>query len=269
MRKIFIIKVENFETQIITKMLKQKAKEDEIDLYVLQRDENTLSDDVKFELRGGYIVGKQVICVNYEPTEEEEKEEPCLKSRIVLFDDDDQFSLTARVKFLVDNEEPTKFEKLVAANTWGYIPAMEKTGWYYYDDEKTLKKQIKNVLRGECISRGVSRQALLEAELAVKNKKVFNLYDGGTLTVVRYPYKDIGPIMNLLWNSYEDLLIQNGKTGEEVIFTPRENLAWDVKVLCKNTWTSKNPKSTKWRILCKEGGALKMYKPFTKKKHKK
>ena len=266
MRKIFIIKVENFETKIISKMLKQKAKEDEIDLYVLQRDENTLSDDVKFELRGGYIVGKQVICVNYEPTEEEEKEEPCLKSRIVLFDDDDRFSLLERVQFLIDNKEATKFQKLVAANTWGYIPAMREVGETYCGNEKNLKRQIKNILKGECIARGVSRLALLEAELAVKNKKVIDLYDGGTLTVVRYPYKDIGPIMNLMWNAYEDLVIQNQKTGAEIVFTPRENVAWDIKVLCDNTWTTKRPTSTKWKIYCKKGGALEAYKSFTKKK---
>ena len=268
MRKIFIIKIENFETQIIAEMLRRKEKNDEIDLYILQRDENTISDDIKSKLGGGYIVGKQVICINYEPTEKEEEEEPCLKGRIVLFDDDDRFSLTARVSFLISNEEPTKFQKLVAANTWGYIPAMEKTGWYYYDDEQEVKRQIKNILRGECIARGISRQALKDAETAVKNKKIFDLYDGGTLTVIRYPYKDIGPVMDLMWNSYEDLIIQNNETGEEVVFTPRESVAWDIKVLCKNTWTNKNPKSTKWRIFCKEGGALKMYEPLTKKKKK-
>lgn len=266
MRKIFIIKVENFETKIISKMLKQKAKEDEIDLYVLQRDENTLSDDMRFDLKGGYVVGKQVICINYEPTEREIEEVPCLESRMSLFDDDDRFSLLERVQFLIDNKEATKFQKLVAANTWGYIPAMREVGETYCGNEKNLKRQIKNILKGECIARGVSRLALLEAELAVKNKKVIDLYDGGTLTVVRYPYKDIGPIMNLMWNAYEDLVIQNQKTGAEIVFTPRENVAWDIKVLCDNTWTTKRPSSSKWKVYCKEGGALKTYKSFIKRK---
>ncbi|TWP08529.1 hypothetical protein EUA76_01105 [TM7 phylum sp. oral taxon 350] len=266
MKKVFIVKVENFETQMIMKMLKEKEEKGEIVLFVVERGESTLSDDIKSELRGGYIVGKQVICVNYEPTEEEEKEEPCLKSRIVLFDDDDNFSLLERVQSLISNSEATKFQKLVAANTWGYIPAMRKVGETYYSNEKNLKRQIKNVLKGECIARGISRLALLEAELAVKNKKVIDLYDGGTLTVVRYPYEDIGPVMNLLWRSYEDLIIQNPKTGGEIVFTPRERVVWDVKVLCDNTWTSKNSKSTKWRIFCKEGGALKTYKSFIKRK---
>lgn len=268
MRKKVIIKVENFETQIIAKMLKQKADKDEFDLFIIERGENTLSDKARRDLMTGYIGGSQHIVINYTPTEEEE-ESLCLEDRISLFDsEDERFSLSDRVQFLISNEPLTKFQKLVAAGSCGYIPAMREVGEFYYRNENEMKRQIKNVLRGECISRGVSRQALLEAEIAVKNKKVFNLYDGGTLTVVRYSHKDIGPVMDSLWGSYEDLIIQNPKTGEEVVFTPREEMVQDLKYrYCYNdTWTTKRPTSTKWKIYCKKGGALEAYKSFTKKK---
>ena len=268
MRKKIIIKVTTFETQIIAKELKQKAENDEIDLFIVERDENTLSDKNRRDIMTGYIGGSQDICVNYTPTEEEE-ESLCLEDRISLFDsDEERFSLLERVLFLVSNEPLTRFQRLVVAGSRGYIPALLDTGEFYYRDERTMQKQIKNVLRGECISRGISRQALKDAEAAVKNKKVLNLYDGGTLTVVRYPYKDIGPIMNLLWNSYEDLVIQNGATGEETVFTPRKRVEEDLRFrYCYgSTWTTKRPSSTKWKVFCKEGGALEAYKPLIKKK---
>ena len=249
-------------------MLKEKEKKDEIDLFVIERDESVLSDKARRDIMTGYIGGSQRICINYTPTEEEE-ESLCLEDRISLFDDDDErFSLLERVWFLVSNEGLSKFQWLVVTGSRGYIPALLDTGEFYYRNEKEMKRQIKNVLRGECISRGVSRQALLEAEIAVKNKKVFDLYDGGTLTVVRYPYGDIGPVMDLMWNSYEDLIIQNTKTEEEIVFTPREEMVQDLKYrYCYNdTWTTKRPTSTKWKIYCKKGGALEAYKSFTKKK---
>lgn len=249
-------------------MLKQKAKKDEFDLFVIERGENTLSDKARRDLMTGYIGGSQHIVINYTPTEEEE-ESLCLEDRIALFDDDDErFSLLERVWFLVSNDGLTAFQRLVVAGSRGYIPALLDTGEFYYYNERVMKRQIKNVLRGECISRGISRQALRDAELAVKNKKVFELYDGGTLTVVRYPYKDIGPVMDLLWGSYEDLIIQNKNTGEEIVFTPREEMEQDLKYrYCYNdTWTTKRPTSTKWKIYSKKGGILEAYKPLIKRK---
>ena len=268
MRKKIIIKVTTFETQIISEMLKQKAEKDEIDLFIIERDESVLSDKSRRDLMTGYIGGSQDICINYNPTEEEE-ESLCLEDRISLFDNEDErFSLLERVWFFVSNEGLTAFQRLVVAGSRGYIPALLDAGEFYYSDERVMKKQIKNVLRGECISRGVSRQALKDAEVAVKNKKVLNLYDGGTLTVVRYPYKDIGPIMDLLWNSYEDLVIQNTETKEETVFTPRKEMEQDLKYrYCYNdTWTTKRPTSTKWKIYSKKGGILEAYKPLIKRK---
>ena len=269
MRKKIIIKITNFETQIIAKMLKEKEKNDEIDLFVIERDESVLSDKDRRDLiMTGYIGGSQDICINYEPTREEE-ESLCLEDRISLFDDEDErFSLLERTLFLVSNEPLTRFQWLVVAGSRGYIPALLDTGEFYYRNERVMRKQIKNVLRGECISRGVSRQALKDAEAAVKNKKVLNLYDGGTLTVVRYPYKDIGPVMDLMWNSYEDLIIQNPETGEDTVFTPRQRIEEDLRLrYCyDSTWTTKRPTSTKWKVICKKGGALEAYKPLIKKK---
>ena len=89
MRKKIIIKVTTFETQIISEMLKKKAEKDEIDLFIVERDENTLSDKNRRDIMTGYIGGSQDVCINYEPTEEEE-EALCLKDRISLFDDDDE-----------------------------------------------------------------------------------------------------------------------------------------------------------------------------------
>lgn len=249
-------------------MLKEKEKNDEIDLFVIERGENALSDKARRDIMTGYIGGSQDICINYEPTQEEE-EALCLKDSIFIFDDEDErFSLLERVLFLVSNDGPTTFQRLVAAGSRGYIPAMREVGEFYYSNEKEAKRQIRNVLKGECIARGVSRQALKDAEVAVKNKKVLNLYDGGTLTVVRYPYKDIGPIMDLLWNSYEDLVIQNTETKEETVFTPRKEMEQDLKYrYCYNdTWTTKRPTSTKWKIYSKKGGILEAYKPLIKRK---
>ena len=268
MRKKIIIKVTTFETQIISEMLKKKAEKDEIDLFIVERDENALSDKIKRDFMTGYIGGSQDICVNYTPTEEEE-ESLCLEDRISLFDsEDERFSLLERTLFLVSNEGLTAFQRLVVAGTRGYIPALLDAGEFYYRNEKEAKRQIRNVLKGECIARGISRQALKDAELAVKNKKVLNLYDGGTLTVVRYSHKDIGPVMDLMWNSYEDLIIQNPETGEETVFTPRKEVEQDLKYrYCYNdTWTTKRPTSTKWKVICKKGGALEAYKPLIKKK---
>ena len=269
MRKKIIIKITNFETQIIAKMLKEKEKNDEIDLFVIERDESVLSDKDRRDLiMTGYIGGSQDICINYEPTREEE-ESLCLEDRISLFDDEDErFSLLERTLFLVSNEPLTRFQWLVVAGSRGYIPAMLETGEFYYRNEKEMRRQIRNVLRGECISRGVSRQALLEAEIAVKNKKTVDLYDGGTLTIIKYPYDDIGPVMDLMWNSYEDLVVQNTKTGSEIVFTPRERIEQDLKYrYCYNdTWTTKRSTSTKWKIYCKKGGVLEAYKPLIKKK---
>lgn len=268
MRKKIIIKITNFETQIVAKALKQKAENDEVDLFIVERNESVLSDKSRRDLMTGYIGGSQHIVINYEPTEEE-KEALCLEDSIFLFDDDEErFSLLERVLFLVSNDGLSKFQRLVVAGSRGYIPALLDTGEFYYRNERVMRKQIKNVLRGECISRGVSRQALKDAEAAVKNKKVLNLYDGGTLTVVRYPYKDIGPVMNLLWNSYEDLVIQNPETGEDTVFTPRQRIEEDLRLrYCyDSTWTTKRPTSTKWKVICKKGGALEAYKPLIKKK---
>lgn len=268
MRKKVIIKITSFETQIIAKALKQKAKNDEIDLFIVERGESVLSDKARRDIMTGYIGGSQDICVNYTPTEEEE-ESLCLEDRISLFDsEDERFSLLERTLFLVSNEGLTAFQRLVVAGTRGYIPALLDAGEFYYRNEKEAKRQIRNVLKGECIARGISRQALKDAELAVKNKKVLNLYDGGTLTVVRYSHKDIGPVMNLMWNSYEDLIIQNPETGEETVFTPRKEVEQDLKYrYCYNdTWTTKRPTSTKWKVICKKGGALEAYKPLIKKK---
>lgn len=268
MRKKVIIKITSFETQIIAKALKQKAKNDEIDLFIVERGESVLSDKARRDIMTGYIGGSQGICVNYTPTEEEE-ESLCLEDRISLFDsEDERFSLLERTLFLVSNEGLTAFQRLVVAGTRGYIPALLDAGEFYYRNEKEAKRQIRNVLKGECIARGISRQALKDAELAVKNKKVLNLYDGGTLTVVRYSHKDIGPVMDLMWNSYEDLIIQNPETGEETVFTPRKEVEQDLKYrYCYNdTWTTKRPTSTKWKVICKKGGALEAYKPLIKKK---
>lgn len=268
MRKKVIIKITNFETQIVAKALKQKAENDEIDLFIVERDENVLSDKNRRKIMKGYVGGSQDIVINYTPTDEEE-EKLCLKNSIYLFDDENErFSLLERVLFLVSNEEPTTFQRLAAAGSRGYIPAMREVGEFYYSNEKEAKRQIRNVLKGECIARGVSRQALKDAEVAVKNKKVLNLYDGGTLTIVRYPYKDIGPVMDLLWNSYEDLVIQNTETKEETVFTSRKEMEQDLKYrYCYNdTWTTKRPTSTKWKIYCKKGGVLEAYKPLIKKK---
>ena len=249
-------------------MLKEKEKNDEIDLFVIERGENALSDKARRDIMTGYIGGSQDIVINYEPTQEEE-ESLCLEDRISLFDsEDERFSLLERVWFLVSNEGLTAFQRLVVAGSRGYIPALLDTGEFYYSDERTMKRQIKNVLRGECISRGISRQALRDAEMAVKNKKVFDLYDGGTLTVVRYPYGDIGPVMDLMWNSYEDLIIKNEKTGAETVFTPRKEMEEDLRLrYCyDSTWTTKRSNSTKWKVFCKEGGALKAYEGLTKKR---
>ena len=268
MRKKVIIKITSFETQIIAKALKQKAKNDEIDLFIVERGESVLSDKARRDIMTGYIGGSQDICVNYTPTEEEE-ESLCLEDRISLFDsEDERFSLLERTLFLVSNEGLTAFQRLVVAGTRGYIPVLLDAGEFYYRNEKEAKRQIRNVLKGECIARGISRQALKDAELAVKNKKVLNLYDGGTLTVVRYSHKDIGPVMDLMWNSYEDLIIQNPETGEETVFTPRKEVEQDLKYrYCYNdTWTTKRPTSTKWKVICKKGGALEAYKPLIKKK---
>lgn len=268
MRKKVIIKITSFETQIIAKALKQKAKNDEIDLFIVERGESVLSDKARRDIMTGYIGGSQDICVNYTPTEEEE-ESLCLEDRISLFDsEDERFSLLERTLFLVSNEGLTAFQRLVVAGTRGYIPALLDAGEFYYRNEKEAKRQIRNVLKGECIARGISRQALKDAELAVKNKKVLNLYDGGTLTVVRYSHKDIGPVMDLMWNSYEDLIIQNPETGEETVFTPRKEVEQDLKYrYCYNdTWTTKRSTSTKWKVICKKGGALEAYKPLIKKK---
>ena len=267
MRKKIIIKITNFETQIVAKALKQKAENDEVDLFIVERNESVLSDKSRRDLMTGYIGGSQHIVINYEPTEEE-KEALCLEDSIFLFDDEERFSLLERVLFLVSSDGLSKFQRLVVAGSRGYIPALLDTGEFYYRNEKKMRRQIKNVLKGECIARGISRQALKDAELAVKNKKVLNLYDGGTLTVVRYSHKDIGPVMDLMWNSYEDLIIQNPETGEETVFTPRKEVEQDLKYrYCYNdTWTTKRPTSTKWKVICKKGGALEAYKPLIKKK---
>ena len=94
MRKKIIIKITNFETQIVAKALKQKAENDEVDLFIVERNESVLSDKSRRDLMTGYIGGSQHIVINYEPTEEE-KEALCLEDSIFLFDDEERFSFLA------------------------------------------------------------------------------------------------------------------------------------------------------------------------------
>jgi len=112
--------------------------------------------------------------------------------------------------------EPSFFDKLIAANDAGFIPAMEKEiEKYRYKIENGTKgsKELFEILKKKWIDvirkierkeSGITPEQEKQAEEAIKSRE--DLYNG-ELTIVRLTHSKIATVVDRIYGSYKNLLI--------------------------------------------------------------
>lgn len=241
MSKFFIVNVFSFETKMIVEILKRNGKE-----FVIMK-ERRMSDQADIKVKKAIQNKKEIILVGLEPEKGEWKR--CYGDapmRIVDYKTEDrkEKSIIRKIEKILKEDILTDFERMVSAGMEDYIPGMLDEAERLNMSEKQKNKTIKNILRGRTLfCDGINKQALEDAEKAVKGRK-----EVGPLTVVEYDHKNNRPVMDLLWTSYDHLLVKNKKEGTAILFTPDYDLIQVVQDSAKETWTTKREESTKYRV---------------------
>lgn len=256
MSKFFVVNVFSFETEMITKILKRNGKE-----FMIIK-ERRMSDQADIKIKKAIQNKKEIILVGLEPEKGEWKR--CygdVPMRIIDYKTEDkkERSLIKRIETILKKDVLTDFERVLAAGMENYIPGMADEAERLNMSEKQKNKTIKNIQRGRALfCDGIDRKALEDAEKAIAARK-----EVGFLTVIEYDYSNNGPVMDLLWNQYEHLLIKNRKEGTAILFTPDYELCKAVQASGGETWTTKREESTKYRLfsnhLAEAEGAVMRY----------
>lgn len=258
MKKVFIVLADDFEAKIVTKILKRNNKE-----TILIKDAGRISDQASTKIEKAIENKKELIFVGWEPEKGEWAryfgENAAPKYKVVTYKGgENEKSIIEKIEIILKKDILNDFERIVAGGVKDYIPGMQDVAEKLNISEKQKQKAIKNILRGSALYRGNTKKALKDAEKAVKGRR-----EVSGLTVVEYDYENNGPIMDLLWASYDNLLIKNKNKNKGVLFTQNYDLVQEVQASVKETWTTKREDSTRYRVfsdhLDEMEGAVKCY----------
>ncbi len=242
MSKFFVVHVFSFETKMIVEILKRNGKE-----FVIMK-ERRMSDQADIKVKKAIKNKKEIILVGLEPEKGEWRR--CYGNapmRIVDYktENEKEKSIIRKIEKILKEDILTDFERILASGMEDYIPGMQNEADRLGMSEKTKQKVIKNIQRGRALfCDGIDKKALKDAEKAVEARKGVN-----GLTVVEYNHSNNRFVMDLLWASYDNLLIKNKKTNKGVLFTPDYDLVQVVQVSGGETWTTKREDSTRYRVL--------------------
>lgn len=245
MKKVFIVEINSFETKMIINMLKRNNKE-----YVVARGES-FSDQVAEKIKNAIKTKKEIIFVGFEPAKgewaeyfgEDAPEE--YKTITYKYNHKGERSLLKRVAEIVTQDILNDLEKIVAegVETYDCIPSMESMVGHLGYYGKTVTKIVKNVLKGTALYDGISKKAWEDAEVAINNRK-----EVGELTIVEYNYEDYGPIIDLAYGQYYNLLILNKKGKGGLILTHNHDLVQIVQASAEETWTYRRDGRSSYRV---------------------
>ena len=244
MKKMFVVEVNSFETKMIINMLKRNNKE-----YVVARGES-FSDQLSKEIEKAIKKQKQIIFVGFEPAKGEwveyfGEDAPEYKTITYKYDHKGERSLLKRVAEIVAKDVLNDLEKIVAEDVENYdnIFSMGLLASHLGYPKKSKTKIVKNVLKGTALYDGISKEAWKDAELAIQNKR-----EVGKLTVVKYNYEDYGPIIDLAYGCYNNLLIVNKKDKGGLILTHNHDLVEVVRASAEETWTYRRDGRSSYRV---------------------
>lgn len=242
MEKLFVVEVNSFETKMIVNVLKRNNKQ-----CIIARGES-FSDQVAEKIKNAIKTNKQIIFVGFEPAKGEWEEyfgEDAPEYKTVTYKHEyrGEQSLLKRVAEIVAKDVLNDLERIVAegVETYDYIPNMESMAGHLGYQKST--KIVKNILKGTALYDGISKEAWKDAELAIQNKKEI-----GKLTVVEYNYEDYGPIIDLAYGYYNNLLIINKKGKGGLVLTYNYDLVKIVQASAEETWTYRRDGRSSYRV---------------------
>lgn len=98
--------------------------------------------------------------------------------------------------------EPSRYQRLVAANDAGYIPAMIAAG--------ATEEEVAEVRRADRKAQGITEEQEAQATEAIKARKTV-----GVCTVVRMPHSRCAPVTDALFGKESNILIssENGEVN--------------------------------------------------------
>lgn len=245
MKKVFIVEINSFETKMIINMLKRNNKE-----YVVARGES-FSDQVAEKIKNAIKTKKQIIFVGFEPAKGEWVEyfgEDAPEYKTITYKYEyrgREKSILSRVAEIVAKDVLNDLEKIVidGVESYDHIFSMElaASGLGYSGKAKT--KIVKNILKGTALYDEISKKAWEDAEVAINNRK-----EVGELTIVEYNYEDYGPIIDLAYGQYYNLLILNKKGKGGLILTHNHDLVEIVRDSAEETWTYRRDGHSSYRV---------------------
>lgn len=243
MEKLFIVEINSFETKMVVNMLKRNNKK-----YVVARGES-FSDQVAEKIKNAIKTKKEIIFVGFEPAKGEwveyfGEDAPKYKAIVYKHEYRGERSLLKRAAEIVAQDILNDLEKIVAEGvetSYDYVPSMESMAGHLGYQKST--KIVKNVLKGTALYDGISKEAWKDAELAIQNKKEI-----GKLTVVEYNYEDYGPIIDLAYGYYNNLLIINKKGKGGLVLTYNYDLVKIVQASAEETWTYRRDGRSSYRV---------------------
>ena len=244
-KKFFVVEVNSFETKMVVNVLKRNNKQ-----YIIAKGES-FSDQVAKKIEKAIKNKNQVIFVGFEPakgewTEYFGEDAPEYKSVIYKHEYRGERSLLKRVAEIVTQDILNDLEKIVAEGietSYNYIPSMESMAGHLGYPEKTVTKIVKNILKGTALYDGTSKKAWEDAEAAINNRK-----EVGELTIVEYDYEDYGPIIDLAYGYYNNLLIINKKGKGGLVLTHNHDLVEVIRASAEETWTYRRDGYSSYRV---------------------
>lgn len=161
MSNFFIVLADDFETKIITQILKRNNKE----LVVVE--EGEANDQISEKIEKAVKKQKQIIFVGCEPDKEAWARHfggDSPKYKVITYKGNkNEKSIIEKIEKIIKDDILTDFERVVAAGVKDYIPGMVNEAEKLGISEKQKQKNIKNILRGSILSKGISRQILKDA----------------------------------------------------------------------------------------------------------
>lgn len=246
MEKLFIVEINSFETKMIANMLKRNNKK-----YEIARGES-FSDQIAEKIKNAIKTKKEIIFVGFEPAKGEwveyfGEDAPKYKAIVYKHEYRGERSLLKRAAEIVAQDILNDLEKIVAEGvetSYDYVPNMESMAGHLGYPEKTATRIAKNILKGTALYDGISKKAWNDAEVAMQDKK-----EAGKLTVVEYNYEDYGPIIDLAYGYYNNLLIINKKGKGGLLLTYKQDLVEIVQALSGGeTWTYRRDGRSSYRV---------------------
>lgn len=246
MEKLFIVNVNSFETKMVTEALKRNRKK------FVTIEEGKISDQLSKKIEIAIKNKKQIIFVGFEPEKGEwlkyySNISPRYRVITHRYDKyEKQISILKQIKNIIAEDILSDFEKVVERGIEGcgaFSMSLMASYLGYSDAQK--QKIIKDAIKGKALHQGVSRKAWKDAEKAIENKKEV---EQEHFIVVDYDYDNHEPILDLLYDQYNDLLVVNRKEDEGVLYTHDRDLIRVAQSLGGETWTTRSNGSSKYRV---------------------